>query len=67
MLKHAIFPGKTDHGSPLIHLVEPGSGYGLDKTASLDKTSSKEHMPEVQELLESIAPQPGRLYLVNSA
>lgn len=65
--KTAIFPGKDSFGSPLIHLVEPGSGYGLDKTASLEKTASKEHLPEVQELLESIAPQPGRLYLVNSA
>lgn len=67
MIKHAIFPGKNDFGSPHIHLVEPGSAYGLDKTASLEKTASREHLPEVQELLESIAPQPGRLYLVNSA
>ena len=67
MIKHAILPGKTTFGSPLIHLVEPGSTYGLDKTAGLSKTASKEHMPQVQELLESIAPQPGRLYLVNSA
>ena len=65
--KYALFSGKTNTGSPLIHLVEPGSGYGLDKTASLEKTASKEHLPEVHELLESIAPQPGRLYLVNSA
>jgi hypothetical protein len=65
--KSAIFSGKTSSGSPLIHLVEPGTGYGLQKTASLEKTASKEHIPEVQELLESIAPQPGRLYLVNSA
>ena len=67
MDKYAIFPGKDPFGSPLIHLVEPGSNYGLNKTASLGKTASKEHLPEVQELLESIAPQPGRLYLVNSA
>lgn len=67
MDKYAIFPGKDPFGSPLIHLVEPGSNYGLNKTASLGKTASKEHIPEVQELLESIAPQPGRLYLVNSA
>ena len=65
--KYAIFPGKTSYGAPKIHLVEPGSGYGLDKTAGISKTGSKEHLPEVQELLESIAPQPGRLYLVNSA
>lgn len=65
--KTAVFSGKTHTGSPLIHLVEPGSSYGLNKTASLEKTASKEHLPEVQELLESIAPQPGRLYLVNSA
>lgn len=67
MIKHAILPGKTNSGSPLIHLVEPGSAYGLDKTAGISKTASKEHLPEVQELLESIAPQPGRIYLVNSA
>ena len=67
MLKHAVFSGKTVSGSPLIHLVEPGTAYGLDKTACLEKTASKEHLPDVVELLESIAPQPGRLYLVNSA
>lgn len=67
MDKYAIFPGKNPFGSPHIHLVEPGSNYGLNKTASLEKTASREHLPEVQELLESIAPQPGRLYLVNSA
>ena len=67
MIKHAILPGKTTTGRPLIHLVEPGSAYGLNKTAGLDKTGSKEHLPDVMELLESIAPQPGRLYLVNSA
>lgn len=67
MIKYATFQGKTGAGNPLIHLVEPGSTYGMDKTAGLEKTASKEHLPDVLELLESIAPQPGRLYLVNSA
>lgn len=67
LTKYATFSGKTEAGRPLIHLVEPGSAYGMNKTAGIDKTASGEHMPQVQELLEAIAPQPGRLYLVNSA
>lgn len=59
--------GKTAEGRPLIHLVEPGSTYGLNESSGLDKTASGEHLPEVMELIESIEPQPGRLYLVNSA
>lgn len=67
MIKHALYSGKSFSGQPFIHLVEPGSTYGMSKTAGLDKTSSHEHLPEVLELIESISPQPGRLYLVNSA
>lgn len=48
-------------------MIEPGSGYGLQDTFGLDKTASHEHLPQVRELIESIAPQPGRCYIVNSA
>ena len=67
MEKHSLFSGQDAGGYPLIHLVEPGTRYGLNKTAGLDKTKSSEHLPEVQELIESIKPQPNRLYIVNSA
>lgn len=64
MEKYSLFPGRTREGAPLIHLVEPGSTYGLNKTAGL---GVGEHLPQVIELVESIQPQPDRLYLVNSA
>lgn len=67
MEKRFEIQGKTASGQPLIHLVEPGSSYGLHSSAGLEKTASSEHLPEVIELVESIAPQEGRLYLVNSA
>jgi len=67
MDKHFQLHGKTAEGRPLIHLVEPSTGYGLGTSAGLDKVASGEHLPEVLELIESIQPQPGRLYLVNSA
>ena len=67
MEKYSLFSGQDAGGHPLIHLVEPGTRYGLNKTAGLDKTKSSEHLPEVQELIESIKPQPNRLYIVNSA
>lgn len=67
MEKYALLRGVDQGGFPLVHLVEPGSRHGLDATAGLDKTASHAHLPQVQELIESISPQPGRLYLVNSA
>ena len=67
MEKYALLRGVTEYGSPLVHRVEPGTRYGLEATAGLDKTASAEHLPEVMELVESISPQQGRLYLVNSA
>lgn len=67
MDKRFSLEGKTADGSPLIHLVEPGSSYGLNDSFGLTKTASGEHLPEVIELIESIQRQPGRLYLVNSA
>ena len=67
MEKVSLFRGTTGEGRPLIHRVEPGSAYGISQTGSLSKTASHEHLPQVQELIESIAPQPGRLYLINSA
>ena len=67
MDKYALFPGKAEDGRPRIHLVEPGSGYGIQSTDGLTKTASGEHLPQVMELIESIEAQPGRLYLVNSA
>jgi hypothetical protein len=67
MNKNFSLHGKTAEGRPLIHLVEPGSRYGLDESWGLDKTASGEHLPEVLELIESIQPQTDRLYLVNSA
>lgn len=67
MEKYFNLEGKTAEGRPLIHLVEPGSNYGLNESGGLEKTASGEHLPEVIELIESIEPQPGRLYLVNSA
>ena len=66
-VKYSIFSGVDLFGTPRVHLIEPGSRYGLRESASLDKTASGEHLPEVIELVESIAPQPGRLYLVNSS
>lgn len=67
MDKYALFSGKAEDGRPRIHLVEPGSGYGMGSTDGLTKTASGEHLPQVMELIESIEAQPGRLYLVNSA
>lgn len=67
MEKYSLYPGKAQDGRPRIHLVEPGSGYGITSTDGLTKTASGEHLPQVIELIESIEAQPGRLYLVNSA
>ena len=67
MEKVSLFRGTNGEGRPLIHRVEPGSAYGISQTGGLSKTASHEHLPEVRELIESLAPQPGRLYLVNSA
>ena len=67
MDKYFSLAGKTAEGRPLVHLVEPGSRYGLNESSGLEKTASGEHLPEVLELIESIEPQAGRLYLVNSA
>lgn len=67
MEKVSLFSGRTGEGRPLIHRIEPGTGYGLSETGDLSKTASHEHLPQVRELVESLAPQPGRLYLVNSA
>ena len=67
MEKYALFRGTQTTGAPNVHLIEPGSLYGLGSTADLCKTASKEHLPEVMELVESIQPQPDRLYLLNSA
>lgn len=67
MIKYSTYSGVGVDGSPRIHLVEPGTRYGLSETDGLSKTASGEHLPEVMELIESIAPQPGRMYLVNSA
>lgn len=67
MEKHFELSGRLGDGRPLIHLVEPGTGYGLGSSGDLEKTASGEHLPEVIELVESIAPQPDRLYVVNSA
>ena len=67
MEKRFDLSGTGPGGFPLIHLVEPGSAYGLSQTAGLSKTASGEHLAPVVELLESIQPQEDRLYLVNSA
>lgn len=67
MEKYFQLHGKTAEGRPLIHVVEPGTGYGLGESAGLEKVASGEHMPEVMELVHSIKAEPGRLYLVNSA
>jgi len=67
MEKRLELHGKTAEGRPLIHLVEPGSHHGLADTGGLSKTASREHLPEVLELVEAIQPRPDRLYLVNSA
>ena len=67
MDKYSVLRGRNDSGAPFIHRVEPKSRYGMDESAGLEKTASGEHLPEVIELIESIEPQPGRLYLVNSA
>jgi hypothetical protein len=67
MEKYFQLHGKTAEGRPLIHLVEPGTRYGLGASAGLEKVAGGEHLPEVLELIESIQPQSDRLYLVNSA
>lgn len=67
MDKYFLLSGKEASGAPRTHLIEPGTRYGLGETASLLKTASGEHLPEVMRLVESIAPQPDRLYLLNSA
>jgi hypothetical protein len=67
MFKEARLSGTGATGSPLIHRIEPGSAYGLSETDGISKTASGEHLPQVIELVEAIAPQPGRLYIVNSA
>jgi len=65
MDKIARFSGVSFTGSPHIHLVEPGTGHGLNETASLG--AHEEHLPQVIELIEAIQPQEGSIYLVNSA
>ncbi len=67
MFKEARLSGTGFTGSPLIHRIEPGTTYGLNETDGISKTASGEHLPQVIELVEAIAPQPGRLYIVNSA
>lgn len=67
MEKYFLLSGKEASGAPNIHLIEPGTRYGLGETADLVKTASGEHLPEVMRLVESIEPQPDRLYLLNSA
>jgi len=67
MDKYSLFQGSSVGGSPHVHLIEPGSMYGMGETSGLSKTASQEHLPEVMELVESIQPQPDRLYLLNSA
>lgn len=67
MEKYALYPGTRTDGRPNVHLIEPGTRYGLGETADLEKTASGEHLPEVLELVESIAPQPDRIYILNSA
>ena len=67
MDKYFQLHGKTADGRPLIHLVEPGSRYGADESAGLQKVAGGEHLPAVLELIEAIQPQPDRIYLVNSA
>lgn len=66
MEKFSLYPGSTTGGFPHTHLIEPGSCYGLDKTASA-KLAGSEHLPEVHQLVEAIQPQPDRLYLLNSS
>ena len=63
MDKHCDIPGRTRSGAPLIHVVEASSAYGLNKVAGM----MDEHLPQVRELVESLKPSPGRLYLVNAA
>jgi len=65
--KYSTYSGKSSSGYPYIHLVDPGTRHGLSETRGLEKTASREHLPEVLELIESLTPQPDRLYLVNSA
>jgi hypothetical protein len=65
--KYSLFSGSRSDGNPNIHLVEPGSRYGMDKTAGLEMTKTGEHLSGVQELIESIEPQSDRLYLLNSS
>jgi len=67
MDKVCLYPGVSSGGSPRIHLVEPGSAYGMGETSGLEKTASCEHLPEVLQLVESIQAQPDRLYLLNSS
>lgn len=67
MEKYSLFRGHRADGHPNVHLIEPGTRYGLAETADLEKTASGEHLPEVQTLVEAIQPQPDRLYLLNSA
>ncbi len=68
MEKYSVFRGRAGSGAPHVHLIEPSTGYGLDKTASLRRMGkTAEHLPGVQELVEAIEPQPDRLYLLNSS
>lgn len=67
MEKYSLYPGSQAGGFPNIHLIEPGTRYGLGGTAGLEKTASGEHLDDVNLLVESIEPQPDRLYLLNSA
>jgi len=67
MEKYSLYPGRDASGRPNVHLVEPGTAYGLNESSCLEKTASGEHLPEVMELVASLQPQSDRLYLVNSA
>ncbi len=67
MEKYSLYSGRSDDGKPRNHLVSPGTGYCMATTDGPTKTASGEHPPDVMDLIESLQPQPGRLYLVNSA
>ena len=62
MEKRALYRGSQDNGFPNVHLIEPGSSYGLGETADLCKTASGEHLPDVTELVESLKPQSDRSF-----
>jgi hypothetical protein len=70
MVKRAEFLGRNvETGAPLVHLIDPGdsSAYGLMEVEGIKAAADTPMVHGLRDLIASIKPKPGTLYLVNSA